>query len=523
MFSPEKPPTHPTATTHPTSPTSTTPATRATRTTRATLPAPAAFPARILRPIRALFADSMFRWFVLAMLFCVSFLNYLDRTTLSVLQETLIAEPSLGLDQSRYGDIVNAFLLCYAGALMLSGWVVDKIGPRIALLIFAVAWSVSTIGCGLSHSFAMLFVFRALLGMAEPGLAPVSIRVATAWAPRNSRGLYMNLCSVGGSVGNIATASIVVWLTTITGTWRHAFILPGIAGLLIAAVWWLSYRDPGGVKTGAKLADNKPPAPASAPAPAPASAPAPPSGASANASAYAPAPSSGASASASASASAPASASASPPAPAPLTWPQLWGTRALWGIVLARLVSDPVWNFILYWLPGYLEKQQSVAFGRLGLVGFIFLASFIGGLGASILSDIFARRHKTDPLLGRKKLLYLVSIAGPLCMFVPHFDNLVPVIVAFCVIAAVCMSWMSGLAPIIAEIFPIGNVASVWGIAGTFGALGTIGFNLLLKRAGQPGFPLTLNQMFLAMGFMHLASAIILFALVRRPKGAARP
>jgi ACS family hexuronate transporter-like MFS transporter len=295
----------------------------------------------------------------------------------------------------------------------------------------------------------------------------------------------MNLCSVGGSVGNIATASIVVWLTTITGTWRHAFILPGIAGLLIATAWWLSYRDPGGVKPGvttgtkpdAKTTGGKPPAPA-------------PSGVFAS-------------------------------APAPLTWPQLWGTRALWGIVLARLVSDPVWNFILYWLPGYLEKQQSVAFGRLGLVGFIFLASFIGGLGASILSDIFAKRHKTDPLLGRKKLLYLVSIAGPLCMFVPHFDNLVPVIVAFCVIAAVCMSWMSGLAPIIAEIFPIGNVASVWGIAGTFGALGTIGFNLLLKRAGQPGFPFTLNQMFLAMGFMHLASAVILFALVRRPKSAA--
>jgi ACS family hexuronate transporter-like MFS transporter len=454
---------------------------------------------------RALLADSTFRWFVLALLFCVSFLNYLDRTTLSVLQETLIAEPALGLDKSRYGDIVNAFLLCYAGALMLSGWVVDKIGPRAALLIFAGMWSVATIGCGLAHGFAMLFVFRALLGVAEPGLAPVSIRVATAWAPRNSRGLYMNLCSVGGSVGNIATAAIVVWLTTAAGTWRYAFVLPGLVGLVIAAVWWLSYRDP-------------------KPVPAP-----PP-----------PSPEVSSDRLQVASDTAAAGGAVFPPAPlspaaAALPWTRLWGTRALWGIVLARLVSDPVWNFILYWLPGYLEKQQSVAFGSLGVVGFIFLASFIGGLGASVLSDIFARRHRRDPLLGRKNLLYLVSIAAPLCIAIPHLRDvsfalpllgvvsikgLTLVIMAFCVIAAVCMSWMSGLAPIIAEIFPMGNVASVWGIAGTFGAAGTIGFNLLLKRAGQPGFPFTLEQMFLAMGFMHLASAAILFTLVRRPKHA---
>jgi ACS family hexuronate transporter-like MFS transporter len=66
----------------------------------------------------------------------------------------------------------------------------------------------------------------------------------------------------------------------------------------------------------------------------------------------------------------------------------------------------------------------------------------------------------------------------------------------------------------------LGNVASVWGIAGTFGALGAFGFNKLLGQVGQPGFPLTLNQLFLLMGVLHLAAALILFALVRRPKTA---
>jgi ACS family hexuronate transporter-like MFS transporter len=484
----------------------------------------------LLTKTRSLFADATFRWFVLALLFCVSFLNYLDRTSLSVLQETLIREPALGLDRVRYADLVNAFTLCYAATLFFSGWVVDRIGPRVALLIFAGLWSVVTIGCGLAQGFASLFVFRALLGVAEPGLAPVSIRVATAWAPRNSRGLYMNLCSVGGSVGNIATASIVVWLTTATGTWRWAFILPGLAGLVIAAVWWFSYRDPAPApaavspppevssdkwQVASDAAAGAPSATAGAAPPAAGAGAVPPA---AGGTGSPPAPLSPA-----ASASAPAASAPVVPASAPaaaLTWPQLWGTRALWGIVLARLVSDPVWYFILYWLPGYLENQQSVAFGNLGVVGFIFLASFIGGLGASIFSDIFARRHRTDPLLGRKNLLCAVSLAAPLCIFIPHLPGITLVLLAFCVIAAVCMSWMSGLAPIIAEIFPMGNVASVWGIAGTFGALGAFGFNKLLGHVGQPGFPLTLNQLFLIMGLMHLAAALILFVLVRRPAPA---
>ncbi|HEY0947075.1 MAG TPA: MFS transporter [Opitutaceae bacterium] len=426
---------------------------------------------KLLPKARALFADSTFRWFVLALLFCVSFLNYLDRTTLSVLQETLIGTPSLGLDTRRYADLVNVFTLCYASALILSGWVVDRIGPRIALLIFAGLWSVATIGCGLAQSFVQLFIFRALLGLAEPGLAPVSIRVATDWAPRNNRGLFMNLCSVGGSVGTIATAFIVVWLTTVSGTWRWAFLIPGLLGLLIAAVWWFFYR---------------------APAASPASAAVPKSSTSLSSAA----------------------------GPVALPWSQLWGTRALWGIILARLVSDPVWYFMLYWLPGYLEKQQSVAFGNLGIVGIPFLASFVGGLGASIFSDRLARNHRTDPLLGRKNLLYAVSIAGPLCALVPHLDSIVLVMAAFCVIAAVCMSWMSGLAPIVAEIFPVGNVASVWGIAGTFGATGAFVFNKLLGQAGQPGFPFTLNQLFVIMGALHLTAAVILFVLVRRPQTA---
>lgn len=406
-----------------------------------------------------------YRWFLLALLFAASFLNYVDRSTVSILKETL--KGVFAMDEDNYADLVNAFTLCYAVAYIISGWMVDKIGPKIALILFCGTWSIVTIGCGLAQTFTQLLILRALLGLAEPGLQPINIRVATAWAPKNRRGLFMSLCGVGSSVGNIAAGFIIVQIT-LAWSWHWAFFIPGAIGLIIAAVWWFNYRDP--EKLPETLApDDK-----------------------------------------------------APQTVKTLTWPQLWGTRALWGIVLTRLFSDPVWYFILFWLPGYLEKQQSVSFGKLGIVGIPFAASFLGGIGMSMVSDRLAKTHKRDPLLGRKNLLYVVSIGGPLCILVPYLNNnLFLTMLTFCLIAVVCSSWLSTLAPIIAEIFPIGNVASVWGIAGAFGAGGAFVFNKLLGKVDNPDFPLSLTQLFLIMGFLHLISALLLHILVRRPRQAA--
>ncbi|MDR1789025.1 MAG: MFS transporter [Opitutaceae bacterium] len=407
---------------------------------------------------KRLFSGGKLRWFLLALLFAASFLNYVDRSTVSILKETL--KGVFGMGEGDYADLVNAFTACYAAAYIASGWVVDKIGPRHALVLFAGVWSLVTVGCGFAQSFTQLLLLRALLGLAEPGLQPVNIRVATAWAPEGRRGLFMCLCGVGSSIGSIAAGFIIVRLT-LAWSWHWAFILPGAVGLLICAVWWVVYRDP----------DKLPEPPRQA---------------------------------------------AAPPART-LTWPQLWGTRALWGIVLARLLSDPVWYFLLFWLPGYLEKQQAVDFGLLGIAGLPFLASFAGGIVMSMLSDRLARRHPRDPLNGRKNLLYAVSLLGPLCILVPHLGSLWLTMLAFCLIAVVCTAWLSTLAPILAEIFPVGNVGSVWGIAGAFGAAGAFVFNKLLGLVGAGNFPLTLPQLFLIMGFLHLAAAVLLWALVRRP------
>ncbi|HEY0947540.1 MAG TPA: MFS transporter, partial [Opitutaceae bacterium] len=169
-----------------------------------------------------------YRWVILALLFCAGYLNQFDRQTVSVLKTTLKLD--FGIDDAGYAILVNAFTVCYAIAYIGSGWVVDRIGPKRALSLFIFFWSLVTVGCGLAHAFWLMILLRGLLGLAEPGLFPVTIRTATVWAEDKGRGFFMALGTIGTSIGGITAVPIIAWLT-IHLHWRWAFVLPGVLGL----------------------------------------------------------------------------------------------------------------------------------------------------------------------------------------------------------------------------------------------------------------------------------------------------
>lgn len=404
-------------------------------------------------------SDRRYRWLILLLLLAAGFFNYFDRQTLSVLKTTLKTEFAMG--DADYALIVNVFTACYACAYIGSGWVVDRFGPRAALTAFISLWSLATVGCGFARSWIQFSFLRGLLGLAEPGLYPVTIRVSTVWMEDKGRGFFMSLASLGSTVANIVAVPTIVWLA-LHFHWRLAFVLPGVLGLLVAGAWWWFYRDP-----------DKSIAPAAAEP-------------------------------------------ASVPAASPLPWARLWRHRGLWGIVLSRLVSDPVWYFCLFWMPGYLQESKHISVQQLGFVGWIpFAAANVGGLLFSALSDYRARR---DGLRGRKRLVMASALFGPLCLLIPHTPSLALTLALFCVVAVVCNAWLGSLGPIIAEIFPVGNVASVWGIAGAFGATGAVAFNYIIGHATET---LGAGTLFVIMGFLHPCAAVILHFLVRSKPDSA--
>ena len=391
---------------------------------------------------------------IVALLFAASFLNYLDRQTLSVLKPAIKAE--LRLDDGGYAVLVNIFTFFYAIAYIASGWIVDRFGVRIALTFFIALWSIASIGSGLMQTFAGFAVCRGLLGIAEPGQYPSTIRAMTLWLPPSRRGLLMSLAGAGGTIGAVVAVPLIAWLATLY-SWHAAFVIPGVAGLALAAVWWACYRDPArAVATGVQEKSVLEPA---------------------------------------------------------LPWSKLWSQKSLWGIVLARFISDPVWYFCLFWMPGFFQEKLGLSLGQLGFVGWIpFLVANAGGLVAASWSDRLGKRWG-DTLRARRSILIAVAALGPLAITVPHLPGLGLPIAALSIVGVVCLTWLFILGPLVSDVFPSGNVASVWSIAGAFGATGAILFNHFI---GQVSSTLGADRLFYVMGLLHPIAAIIVVLLVRR-------
>jgi ACS family hexuronate transporter-like MFS transporter len=395
------------------------------------------------------------RWIILALIFGAIVLNYFDRQIVSILKPTLKAE--FLLDDAGYAWLANLFTVCYATMYPVGGWLVDRFGARAMMLAGITAWSLACLGAGLTRTFAQLAACRAFLGLAEPVAFPAQLRVVTIWFPGTLRATANSLCVAGSSIGAIIAPPLVAWLA-LTFNWHMAFIAPAVLGLSLAAAWWLIYRDP------------------------------PPDLA--------------------------RSAGADTPAQGRrFTGPQLWRTRSLWGILLCRFISDPVWYFCLFWLPGYLQEESGLTLAQVGLVGWIpFLAADLGGIGSAAWSDRLVRGGRA-PLRARRLMLTAVAALAPLCALTPHLPHPAVTLLIFSVVGAVCLSWLFSLSVVIAETFPQANVGSVLGIAGGFGAAGAMLFNYYVGQVmGRVGA----GTMFAVMALLHPLAAVVLWTMVRR-------
>jgi ACS family hexuronate transporter-like MFS transporter len=399
------------------------------------------------------------RWLILALIFGAIVLNYIDRQILSILKPTLKTE--FGFDDRGYALLVNVFTVAYACMYPVAGWLVDRLGARIMMLAGIVTWSVACLGAGLTRTLVPFAAFRGLLGLAEPTAFPAQLRVVSTWFPGSLRATANSVSVAGGTFGAVIAPPLVAWLA-ITFNWHAAFIVPGALGLVIAILWAKIYREaPPHLLSEVRARAGEEARETS------------------------------------------------------FSWPQLWRTRTLWGILLIRFISDPVWYFCLFWLPGYLQENSGLSLAQVGKVGWIpFLAADLGGIASAAWSDRMVRRG-AEPLHARKRMLTTMAMLAPLCVLTPHLPHPAATLAIFSLVAAACLSWLFSLSVVIAEAFPTCNVASVLGIAGGFGAAGAVVFNTyvgeMMSRFG-PG------RVFAVMALLHPIAAGVLWTMTRRER-----
>ncbi|MEL7586236.1 MAG: MFS transporter [Prolixibacteraceae bacterium] len=395
------------------------------------------------------------RWFIVAIIFIITVFSYVDRQVVSILKPILKEEFSL--DDVGYALVINVFTICYALMYPVSGWLVDKFGAGKIMFWGVLTWSLSSIGSGLVSKLLPFVFFRSLLGLAEPTTYPAQIKVVTKWFSGRLRATANSISVAGGTIGSVIAPPLIAWLV-ISFSWHAAFIIPGVVGLAVAFVWLLLYKEPPKGYVTDVVSGDKEPAASTA-----------------------------------------------------FTWGQLWGRKSLWGIVLIRFTTDPVWYFILFWLPGYLMEESGLSLSQLGIVGWIpFMAASIGGIASSAWSDWMVRRGK-PALRSRKVMLSYVAFLAPVIL-IPDNLGVAVTIIKFSILAAVALSWIYTESVLIAETFPLNNVASVLGIAGGFGAAGAVIFNYFI---GQYMASVGTTWIFMVMAVLHPLALFLLWKMIR--------
>ena len=170
----------------------------------------------------------------------LGFIAYLDRACISQAAPMIVKD--LHLTSLQMGYVFSAFGLSYAAFEIPSGWLLDRIGPRLVLTRVVLCWSFFTAATGWSWSFGSLFLTRLLFGAGEAGCFPGLAKVFSTWIPRRERPMAEGLKSTTTRWGAAAAPSLAASLYLAFG-WRNIFYMFGVIGVVWAALFYRWYRD----------------------------------------------------------------------------------------------------------------------------------------------------------------------------------------------------------------------------------------------------------------------------------------
>src|SRR6187549_997239 len=167
----------------------------------------------------------------LPLLTVLNFFNYLDRQVVYGMTDKI--GESFNLTKFELGSLAFVNLMVFALASLISGPIADRIGPRKVIFTGGMVWSAATIGSAMSHSFWMLLLCRAVVGVGEGAYGPSANTLLCAAAPPEKRGRALGIYNVGMALGGTTGLVLGTLLAPRMG-WRGAFWIAGAPSMLLA-------------------------------------------------------------------------------------------------------------------------------------------------------------------------------------------------------------------------------------------------------------------------------------------------
>jgi predicted MFS family arabinose efflux permease len=191
---------------------------------------------------------------VLAMLLIVYTFNFLDRQILGILVQPIKAE--LGLTDTQLGALGGiAFALLYSTLAIPLALIADRTSRSWVITISLAVWSGFTALCGVATSFWQLFAFRLGVGVGEAGGVAPSYAMIADYFPPERRARALAIYSLGIPIG-LAMGALLGGYIAASVDWRTAFLVVGLAGVVLAPIFRLVVREP--VRGGADPAGSAP-------------------------------------------------------------------------------------------------------------------------------------------------------------------------------------------------------------------------------------------------------------------------
>ena len=417
-----------------------------------------------MKPIKHL------RWWIVWTLFCSTVINYIDRQTLSNLAPLITQE--FHMTNADYSYIISSFQIAYAIMWLVGGVLLDLIGTRLGLTIAMIWWSLASMLPAFAHSVRALAISRFLLGVGEGFNWPGASKTVAEWFPAKERGLAVGIFDSGSSVGGALAAVMVPWLAIIFG-WRSAFLVAGSLGFLWLGIWLYFYRPMEshprlGAEERILIESGRDTAVVSS-------------------------------------------------RTGIARYLNLLTQSNVWGIVLGRSLTDPIWWFYIFWLPKYLSDTHGFSLKQIAAFTWLpFVASDIGNFTGGFASG-FLIRHGM-PVIRARKVVCVASCVPILAGIPAAFVNSPYSALALISLATWgYASWSTMGLTFPSDLFSQDVVASVTGLSGLgaagLSAVSTLGVGWLVDRYSYA-------PAFVAAGTMPLLATACVLIFIRASKPA---
>jgi MFS family permease len=300
------------------------------------------------------------QWVAIILVTAAIALNYMDRSTLAIGNVRIRQE--FGLSATAIGGLGSAWALTYGLAQLPSGYLLDRIGPKILVGAAMVAWSLCQAAGGIASSYYLLMLSRIGLGATEAPCFPSATRSVSDWFDVKDRGTPSGVYTSGAYIGPTLAPPILTALM-LAFNWRVMFIVMGLAGIAAAGLWFLIYRDPRvqvlSPEDEAYLRPNR----------------------------------------------------QAKSAVSVRQWGSLFRFRAMWVLMIGAFCTGYITWMYQTWLPAYLEMQQHISIAKTGFLASVpLLCAFFGALAGGYVSDRLVKRGMD--LIASRRVPLVIGLLG---------------------------------------------------------------------------------------------------------------